>query len=60
MDIIQNHLEAIPGIHIYPIISFILFFIVFIVVLIHTFSIDKKTISEMKNIPLDEEEQDNQ
>jgi len=58
MDIIQNHLEAIPGISIYPIISFILFFVFFIIMIIHTFSIDKKTINEMKNIPLDETEQD--
>ena len=58
MDLISNHLETIPGINIYPIISFILFFVVFIVMIIHTFTIDKKTISEMKNIPLDENEQD--
>jgi cbb3-type cytochrome oxidase subunit 3 len=59
MDIIQNHLETIPGISVYPIISFILFFTFFIIMIIHTFSIDKKTINEMKNIPLDENEKDN-
>lgn len=56
---IQNHLETIPGIAIYPIISFILFFVFFIVVVIHTFTIDKKTIREMKQIPLEDNEEDN-
>ncbi|HOW24592.1 MAG TPA: hypothetical protein PK711_02890 [Bacteroidales bacterium] len=60
MDIIQHHLETIPGISIYPVISFVLFFIVFVVMIIHTFSIDKKTIHEMKNIPLEEMEENNQ
>jgi hypothetical protein len=58
MDIIKNHLEAIPGIAIYPIISFVIFFVVFVLLFLHTFSIDKDKIDEMKHIPLDDDTRD--
>jgi len=44
---------SIDGIEIYPLISFLLFFSFFIIVLIYVFRKDKKHIQEMSNLPLE-------
>jgi len=59
MDLIKQHLESIEGIEIYPIIAFIIFFVVFVVILVHSFSIKKKDLEAMKQIPLDEDDDNN-
>jgi len=59
MNLIKQHLESIVGIEIYPIISFIIFAIVFIAMLIYAFSIKKADIDVMKQIPLDDDTDDN-
>jgi hypothetical protein len=46
-------METIVGIEIYPIISFLIFFTFFVLVLIYVVRADKKTIEEIANIPLD-------
>ena len=50
---IKDTLLSLPGVEIYPIISLIIFVIIFTIVVIWTFSLDKKVISEMESIPLD-------
>ncbi|MCI5059156.1 MAG: CcoQ/FixQ family Cbb3-type cytochrome c oxidase assembly chaperone [Flavobacteriales bacterium] len=50
---IKHHMELITGIEIFPIISFLIFFLFFIVVGIWVFTARKSYIDEMKNIPLD-------
>ena len=52
---IKDTLLSLPGVEIYPIISLIIFVIIFTIVVIWTFSLDKKVISEMESIPLDNE-----
>lgn len=50
---ISNYLSSIEDVGIYPIISLILFFAVFVGVVIWVFTRDKEYISELENIPLD-------
>lgn len=49
---IRNVLQSIAGIEIYPIISLILFFTVFMVMIIWVVRRDKKYIDEMSSLPL--------
>lgn len=51
---IKNVLESIAGIDIFPIISLTLFAIFFGAVLVWVFKMDGKTVSHMKNLPLDD------
>ena len=52
----KNVLQAIDGIQLYPLISLIIFFSFFAVLLYWVFSLDKKTIHEMESMPLDNDE----
>lgn len=49
----SEHLSSIEGIEIYPIISMIIFISLFLFTLVWVFRLDKKYISEMENLPLD-------
>ena len=53
---IKNVLESISGIDIFPIISLVLFALVFGLMLVWVFRLDKKTVSHMKNLPLEDED----
>lgn len=48
-----NYLESISGVAIYPLISLIIFFGFFTVLIIWVFRADKKYIDMLKNIPVD-------
>ena len=50
---ISNYLSSIENVDIYPIVTLILFFIVFVGVVIWIFTRDKEYITELENIPLD-------
>ncbi len=56
---IKHHVDTISGIEIYPIISLLLFFIVFITMLIYVYKIPKKSIEEISNLPLDNDSKNN-
>ena len=60
LKFVKHHLETIVGIEIYPIISFVIFFAFFILLLIYIIKIDKKTIEEIENIPLDTKYNENE
>lgn len=53
MRYIKHHFDSISGIEIYPIISLLLFFIVFVTMLIYVFKIPKSSIEEISNLPLE-------
>jgi len=53
---INGHLTSIDGVEIFPIISLVIFFAFFVGMIIYIAKIDKKTVDEIKNIPLEEEE----
>ncbi len=48
-----NYLSDIDGVSIYPIISLIIFFIFFIGLFVWVSKLDKTSIDEISNIPLD-------
>ena len=52
---IKGNLESIDGIEIYPIISFLIFFTFFVGLSIYVFKMKKERINDLKNIPLEDE-----
>jgi hypothetical protein len=48
-----HYLEKITGVSIYPLISFVIFGLFFLVMLIWVIKADKKTIYDISRIPLD-------
>lgn len=54
LKFIKHHMASITGIEIYPMISFLLFFTFFVVMLVWVLKSDKKYISQMENLPLDD------
>lgn len=56
MKIVINTLEQIGGVEIYPIISLLIFFTLFSAVTYLVFTADKSYIDEMKNMPLDKDD----
>lgn len=53
---IKHNLESIVGVEIYPIISLLIFFIVFVTMLVYVLRIPKKNIEKISNLPLEEDE----
>ncbi|MCS6823636.1 MAG: CcoQ/FixQ family Cbb3-type cytochrome c oxidase assembly chaperone [Cytophagaceae bacterium] len=51
---VKHHLTSISGIDIYPLISFLMFFVFFIALTIWVLRADKTYIQKLKNIPFDE------
>jgi cytochrome c oxidase cbb3-type subunit 3 len=47
-----NYLESIVGISIYPLMSLILFAVIFTAVIIKTYSTEESVIDEHKNLPI--------
>ncbi len=58
MKIVINTLERIQGVEIYPIISLLIFFIFFVVMSYLVFNLDKGYINKMKNMPLEDDNND--
>jgi cytochrome c oxidase cbb3-type subunit IV len=50
---IKKYAETMQGVDIYPIISLLIFVVFFVVLLVFVTKMDKKVISEISNIPLD-------
>lgn len=48
----KTYLEQIKGVEVYPLISLILFTIIFAAVVMYAFTADKKTMEENARIPL--------
>jgi cytochrome c oxidase cbb3-type subunit IV len=53
LKFIKYHMSSIAGIEIYPLISFLIFFLFFIGVTIWVFKTDKGFFAKMENLPLD-------
>lgn len=56
---IKGHMESIDGIQVYPIISLLIFFIFFAILFIWVFTAKKNYITQVSNIPLENEEDEN-
>jgi cytochrome c oxidase cbb3-type subunit 3 len=50
----RNYLETIANVGIFPLISLIIFFVFFVCLLFYVFRLDNKSVSRMKNIPLND------
>ena len=57
LKFIKGYVSSIDGIEIYPIISFIIFFVFFIAVLYYIITAKKNYIDELSNLPFDDGEQ---
>lgn len=53
LKFIKHNLEGIDGVEIYPIISLLLFFTVFVTMIVFVFKLPKKRIDEISQLPLD-------
>jgi hypothetical protein len=49
-----NYLKSIEGVSIYPIITLLIFVTIFVLAIILVMAKDKKTINEIKNLPLED------
>ena len=49
-----NYLKSIDGVSIYPIITLLIFVTIFVLAVILVMAKDKKTIDEIKNLPLED------
>lgn len=52
---VKKYAETIDGINIYPIISLLIFFVFFVVLLYYVKKMDKTKVKEISRIPLDQE-----
>jgi len=54
LKFIKQNLETIDGVSIYPIISLVIFFTVFVVMLFIVFKMRKSKLDELENLPLED------
>ena len=52
---VKQYAESIDGINIYPMISLVIFFLFFVVLLYYVKKMDKSKVEEIRRIPLDDE-----
>ncbi|MCU0371534.1 MAG: cbb3-type cytochrome c oxidase subunit 3 [Bacteroidales bacterium] len=55
MNLVKEYLVSIAGVHIYAIISMLIFLVVFIFMIYHAYSLRKDDVRNYSQIPLDEE-----
>lgn len=51
-----NYLKSIAGVDVFPMISLLIFFVFFLLLLWYVFATDRKEILSLKNIPLENED----
>jgi cytochrome c oxidase cbb3-type subunit 4 len=54
---VKQYEETIDGVNIYPMISLVIFFLFFVVLLYYVKKMDKTKVNEISRIPLDDNEQ---
>ena len=59
LKFIKHNMETISGIEIYPIISLLIFFLFFIGLYVWVFTYKKDKITEMSNIPFEDQDMAN-
>lgn len=57
MNLVKEILGSVANVQIFAIISMILFIIVFVMMLLHTYSIRKDDIREYSHLPLEDDEE---
>ena len=56
---INELLQSVEGVSVYPIISLIVFVLFFVIILVWMLKVDKNYIKKMENLPLEKEEENN-
>lgn len=56
MNLVKEYLASIEGVHIYAILSMLIFLVTFIFMIVQTSMIGKERIKEYGNIPMEEDE----
>lgn len=59
LKFIKHHMETIGGIEIFPLISFLIFFSFFVLLLFWVFRSSKEYIAEVEQLPLEGDAEDN-
>lgn len=59
LKFVKHHLETIAGVEIYPIVSLLLFFLVFMTMVFIVMGMPRKNLEELSNLPLDSEIKNN-
>ena len=59
LKFIKHNMETIAGVGIFPVISFLIFFVFFMLTLLWVIRMSKQTISEAEQLPLDDISTDN-
>lgn len=54
LKFIKHHMTTIGNIEIYPVMSFVIFFLFFLIVALLVIKSDKKMIAELENLPLED------
>jgi cbb3-type cytochrome oxidase subunit 3 len=54
---IKQYAEKMDHAQVYPMISLIIFFLFFVLLLVYVFKMDKASINALSNIPFDEQEE---
>lgn len=54
LKFVKHHMETIIGIEIFPVISFLIFFIFFVSLSFYVFSLRKPYIAEVESLPMDD------
>ena len=57
---IKQYAESMDNISIYPVISLLIFFVFFVVLIGYVIKLDKKSIQEISRLPLNDEAENNQ
>ncbi len=60
LKFIKHHIETISGIEVYPLISFVIFFVFFVGLIIYVIKADKKFIDKIANIPFESNDTDHE
>lgn len=55
LKFVKHHLETIFGVEVYPVISFVIFFLFFIGVTIMVINMKKSEVERMGNMPLEDD-----
>lgn len=56
MELIKDYLGSIKGLHVYAIVSLLVFVLAFLIIVYHTYRLKKDKINSYKNYPLEDDD----
>jgi cbb3-type cytochrome oxidase subunit 3 len=58
MNLIKEYLGSIAGVHVFAIIAMLIFLLMFLFMIYHTYSLRKEDVNNYSKLPLEEDESD--